>query len=216
MEFIASIVDLFIHLDQHLLQLSAQYGAYLYLLLFLVIFAETGLVIAPYLPGDSLLFAAGALCSLGAMDVWLLLVLLCIAAIAGDSVNYTIGSRFGQKLFTSKTSKLFNQEHLNKAHVFYEKHGGKTIILARFVPIVRTFAPFVAGIGTMSYRHFFLYNVVGGFVWVSLFLLAGYWFGNHPFIKKHFGMVLVGVVLISIIPIITELISARRQKPKKT
>ena len=179
-------------------------------ILFAIIFAETGLVILPFLPGDSLLFAIGAIGARDAgLDPWFLAVLLIVAAVLGDAVNYWVGYRLGPRVFASETSKLLNKKHLLRAQEFYEKYGGKTIILARFVPIVRTFAPFVAGIGKMNYFRFFLYNVVGGIVWVVICIGAGVLFGSHPFVKKHFELVIVAIVVISVLPMVVELVRAR-------
>lgn len=177
MELIQGLIDFILHIDVHLTTITSQYGALSYAILFAIIFAETGLVVTPFLPGDSLLFAAGAICSLGTLDPFLLSSLLIIAAILGDGVNYAIGKRFGPRIFSSSTSRFFNTAHLEKTHAFYEKHGGKTIILARFMPIIRTFAPFVAGVGEMSYKRFSAYNVVGAIVWVSSFVMLGVFLG---------------------------------------
>ncbi|NUM60652.1 MAG: DedA family protein [Ignavibacteriaceae bacterium] len=178
------LVDLFLNLDAHLHELIIYYGIYTYIILFIIIFAETGFVFTPFLPGDSLLFAAGTFAATGAFDIRLLIILLTIAAILGDTVNYWIGNRIGPKIF-QKESRFIKKEYLQKTHNFYEKHGGKTIIIARFIPIIRTFAPFVAGIGTMTYSKFILYNIVGGAVWVLLFVLGGYFFGNIPFVRHR-------------------------------
>jgi len=211
MEFISYIIDLFLNLDKHLHELILQYGTLTYLILFLVIFAETGLVVTPFLPGDSLLFAIGTFTALGAFDLTLILVLLITAAILGDTVNYWIGKRVGPKIFHKET-RFIKKEHLKKTHDFYEKHGGKTIIIARFIPIIRTFAPFVAGIGTMTYSKFILYNIVGGVFWVLLFVLGGYFFGNIPIVKNNFSITIAVIILISILPGIIEFIRAKRKK----
>ena len=203
MEFLSSFVDIFLHIDHHLLELVQSYGPWIYAILFVVIFLETGVVITPFLPGDSLLFAAGALAATGAMEISFLLALLTAAAILGDSVNYTIGRMVGPKVFTQK-SRLFRQEHLTRTHEFYERHGGKTIVLARFLPIVRTFAPFVAGVGKMNYVRFWIYNATGGLLWVLSFGLIGYYFGSHPLVKRNFSWVIVGIVGISVVPIAVE------------
>lgn len=196
-----NLVDLFLHVDKNLAAVIQTFGAWSYGILFGVIFMETGLVVTPFLPGDSLLFAAGALsASLGAFDIRWLYGLMVVAAFAGDTVNYWIGHYIGPKAFTMK-SGLLKKEYLDKAQAFYEKHGGKAIVLARFVPIVRTFAPFVAGVGKMSYGKFISYNFFGGLAWVSLFLLGGYFFGNIPFVKENFHYVVVGIVLVSVVPI---------------
>ena len=190
MDLIHWFVDFFLHLDQHLAEVIQQYGRTTYLILFLIVFLETGLVVTPILPGDSLLFAAGAFAALGHLRLWPLFFLLCVAAILGDTVNYAIGARIGPKVFSYSKSRFFNPDHLKKTHEFYEKYGGKTIIIARFVPIVRTFAPFVAGVGQMSYRQFIGYNVIGGVLWVSICVFAGYFFGNLAPVKKNFSLVI--------------------------
>jgi membrane-associated protein len=212
MELIQHAIDIFLHLDTHLNDLATALGPWLYILLFAILFAETGLVVTPFLPGDSLLFAIGALAALDGspIHVGLAIVLLGIAAILGDAVNYAIGYRVGPKVFTSETSILLNKEHLVRTQRFYEKYGGKTIILARFMPIVRTFAPFVAGIGQMRYGHFAAYNVVGGVVWVAAFTLAGYFFGNVPVVKRNFHFVIVAIIVISVMPPVIEFLRARR------
>ena len=209
MELLKNFIDLFLHLDEYLSQIISDYGTWTYVILFTVIFVETGLVIMPFLPGDSLLFAAGTFAALGSLNVWLLVGLLIFAAILGDTVNYSIGHYLGERAYNIKWIK---KEYLDKTHAFFEKHGGKAIFLARFVPIVRTFAPFVAGIGRMSYRYFLTYNVVGGFTWVLLFTFAGYLFGNIPFIRKNFEYVIVLIILISIVPMIVEWFKARNEK----
>jgi membrane-associated protein len=212
MELLQDAIHNLIHLDETLNQLAAWAGPWLYVILFAIIFAETGLVATPFLPGDSLLFAVGALAATpgSTLNLPLVAVLLCIAAITGDAVNYAIGAKFGPAVFRSETSWLLNKRHLEEAQRFYEKHGGKTIVLARFIPIVRTFAPFVAGIGRMSYARFALFNVSGGIVWVLLFLLAGYWFGGQEFVKKQFHYVILGIIVISLLPAIWEFLRARR------
>jgi membrane-associated protein len=211
MEFLNWLVDFFLHLDRHLAEVIRQYGGYTYALLFLVIFLETGLVVAPLLPGDSLLFAAGSFAGLGALNPWLLFALLSVAAILGDTVNYAIGAYLGPKVFHFPKSRFFNPEHLRKTHEFYEKYGGKTIIIARFVPIIRTFAPFVAGIGAMSYARFLLYNVAGGILWVGVCVFAGYFFGNLPIVKKNFSLVILGIIVVSIMPALVEYLRHRTQ-----
>ncbi len=215
MDFIDQTIDLFLHLDKHLNQWAEYFGPWLYLVLFLIIFAETGLVVTPFLPGDSLLFAVGALAATegSPLNLPLLAVLLIAAAVLGDAVNYYAGYHIGPKVFRSETSWLLNKKHLLRAQRFYEKYGGKTIILARFIPIIRTFAPFVAGIGTMQYRRFFIYNVIGGIAWVLICLLAGYWFGNLALVKDNFSLVILAIVFISILPAIMEVwLSGRRAK----
>jgi len=211
MDLVHFFVDFFLHLDKHLAEVIQAYGTWTYALLFSIVFLETGLVVTPLLPGDSLLFAAGSFAALGALDVGLLFVLLSVAAILGDTLNYTIGHYLGPKVFHYPKSRFFNPEHLRQTHTFYEKYGGKTIIIARFVPIVRTFAPFVAGIGAMSYGRFLAYNVVGGVLWVAICLFAGYFFGNLPFVKKNFSLVIVGIVLVSILPAVVEYLRHRRE-----
>lgn len=212
MDAVRTIVDLFLHLDKHLQELSASYGGWVYLFLFLIIFCETGLVVTPFLPGDSLIFAAGALIALpeSGLNFAFMWVLLVLAAIAGDTVNYTIGKFAGHQLLARKLP-FVKQEYINRTHEYFEKYGGKTIILARFVPIVRTFAPFVAGIGSMNYRSFVTYNVVGALIWVTLFLTAGYFIGNLPIVQQNFAIVEILIVLISVAPMIYEFLKSRRQ-----
>jgi membrane-associated protein len=208
MEQIRFLIDLFLHLDEHLANIITQYGTWTYVILFLIIFMETGFVVTPFLPGDSLLFAAGTFAALGSLNVWLLTLLLIVAAIGGDTVNYWIGHYLGDRAYNIKWIK---REYLDRTHAFFQKHGGKTIFLARFVPIVRTFAPFVAGMGKMSYSYFFSYNVFGGIVWVILFTFLGYFFGNIPFVKKNFELVIIAIILISVVPAIWEALKARRE-----
>jgi len=204
-DLLRQFADYFLHLDRHLTELTAQYGTMTYLILFGIVFAETGLVVTPFLPGDSLLFAAGAIAALGNLDPWILTGLLIIAAILGDTVNYAVGKWVGPRAFSGEIRWL-RKDYLDRTHAFFEKHGGKAIILARFVPIVRTFAPFVAGIGTMSYRHFLAYNVIGGVVWVTGFVWIGYFFGNHPQVKKNFTLVILGIIALSVMPIAIEML----------
>ncbi|MCC6985106.1 MAG: DedA family protein [Anaerolineales bacterium] len=201
MEIIKSAIDLFLHLDEYLQEIIVNYGAWTYGILFLVIFVETGLVVMPILPGDSLLFAAGTFAALGSFNVWGLIGLLIVAAVLGDAVNYSIGHYLGDRAYNIKWIK---KEYLDKTHAFFEKHGGKAIFLARFVPIVRTFAPFVAGIGRMSYAYFATYNIVGGISWVVIFTLLGYFFGNIPFVKKNFELVIIVIILVSVLPMAFE------------
>ena len=210
MELLTQLIDLILHLDRYLVDLVTRFGGWTYAILFLIIFCETGLVLMPFLPGDSLLFAIGALTSTGALDVYWISILLIVAAILGDTVNYWIGYSIGPRIFTSDRSRWLNREHLERTHRFYEKYGGKTIILARFMPIIRTFAPFVAGIGRMSYGRFLLYNVVGGVVWIVLFVAAGFWFGNIPIVKRNFTLVILAIIVLSILPAIIEYWRARR------
>ena len=214
MESLAEIVDVFLHLDAHLAEWAGVLGPWLYALLFLIVFCETGLVVTPFLPGDSLLFAAGALCAVAGSPLELgpLAALLIVAAITGDALNYSIGAYLGPAVFTSEHSRLLNKRHLLRTQNFYAKHGGKTIFLARFVPIVRTFAPFVAGIGRMSYRYFATWNVTGAFVWVLSFLVAGYAFGQIPTVKRNFHIVIVAIIVISVMPIVFEWLRARRER----
>jgi membrane-associated protein len=211
MEVIQQLFDLFIHLDKHLNEIITEYGTWTYLILFLIIFCETAFVVTPFLPGDSLLFAAGTFAALGALDPVWLCVLLIIAAIAGDAVNYSIGHFIGPRAFTSN-SRFLKKEHLQRTHEFYEKHGGKTIIIARFIPIIRTFAPFVAGIGEMTYRKFATFNVVGGVLWVISFTLAGFYFGNLPAVKENFTFVIVAIIIISTLPGVIEFVRAKLRK----
>ena len=210
MEFIKGLIDILLHLDVHLDLVIRNYGFWTYGILFLIIFLETGLVVTPFLPGDSLLFAAGTFAALGSLDVVWIIILLSIAAIAGDTVNYWIGHASGPKVFTKEKSRLFNKEYLHRTHQFYEKYGGKTIIIARFVPIVRTFAPFVAGIGSMTYGRFIAYNVVGGIGWVVILVFGGYFFGNIPFIKNNFSLAIAAIIIISILPGIIEFLRHRK------
>ena len=209
MELLQAAVDLFLHLDKHLAEVIAQYGVWTYFILFAVIFLETGVVATPFLPGDSLLFAAGTFAALGSLDVGLLMLLLSIAAILGDTLNYWIGRKVGPRVFNEKV-RFLRREHLERTRVFYERHGGKTIIIARFVPIVRTFAPFVAGVGTMQYGRFLAYNVVGGIVWVVLFVLGGYLFGNIPVVKENFTIVILAIIVVSLLPLLIEWLRHRR------
>lgn len=207
MELIRFLIDFILHIDVHLAELVAQYGTWVYGILFLILFCETGLVVTPFLPGDSLLFVAGALSALPTndLDVHLMVGLMVAAAIIGDAVNYTIGRLFGDRLFSNPDSKIFRRSYLDKTHQFYERHGGKTIILARFVPIIRTFAPFVAGMGHMSYRHFAAYNVIGALLWVLLFTYAGYFFGYLPVVQENLKLLIVAIIVVSILPGVVEI-----------
>jgi membrane-associated protein len=213
MELIKHFIDVILHLDAHLNEWTHAFGPWLYLILFAVVFCETGLVVTPFLPGDSLLFAVGAVCAIDGspLNVFVMMVALIVAAVLGDAVNYAIGNRVGPKVFTSEKSMLLNKKHLLRTQRFYEKHGGKTIIIARFVPIIRTFAPFVAGIGNMGYRRFAAFNVFGALAWVIGFLTLGYTFGNLPIVKKQFHYVLFGIIFLSILPGIIEYIRARKE-----
>jgi membrane-associated protein len=214
-ELLKEFIDLFLHLDVHLYAVIQQYGVWTYLILFLIIFCETGLVVTPILPGDSLLFAAGTFAASGALDPAWLFGLLSVAAIAGDAVNYAIGHFMGPKVFTQEDSRFLKKEYLDRTHQFYEKYGGKTIIIARFVPIVRTFAPFVAGVGSMSYGRFASYNVVGGIAWIAICLFAGYAFGNIPVVKENFTLVILAIIFISILPGLIEFLRQRGQRHKE-
>jgi membrane-associated protein len=204
MDLIHMFIDYFLHLDRHLNVVIQMYGMWTYLILFLIVFCETGLVVTPILPGDSLLFAAGAFAASGALQVQPLFLLLAIAAIGGDTVNYWVGHMIGPKIFQQEKIRFMKKEYLDRTHEFYERHGGKTIILARFIPIIRTFAPFVAGIGRMTYLHFISYNVVGGIAWIALFIFGGYFFGNISVVKEHFTLVILAIIFISILPGIIE------------
>ena len=210
MEFITAFIDLVLHLDQHLTMIIQTYGVWVYLILFLIIFCETGLVVTPFLPGDSLLFVAGTLAAAGSMDIQIVLILLVAASFLGDNTNYWIGRVVGPRVFAKQDSRLLNREYLNKAHAFYEKHGGKAIIFARFLPIIRTFAPFVAGIGRMAYQRFLAFSIVGGISWIGFFVLGGYFFGNIPVIKQNITLVMLGIIFISILPGIIKYLQHRR------
>jgi membrane-associated protein len=213
MDFILQLIDLFLHLDKHLGEIIRNYGLWTYIILFGIIFMETGLVVTPFLPGDSLLFAAGTFAGLGDLNVMILFVALSFAAVLGDTVNYWIGHFIGPKAFSSK-SRFLKKEYLDRTHAFYEKHGGKTIVLARFIPIIRTFAPFVAGIGAMSYGHFITYNIFGGILWVALFTFGGYFFGNLKFVQDNFSLVIIAIILISVLPGVVEFLRERSRTKK--
>jgi membrane-associated protein len=213
-------IDFILKIDEHLFDLTAQYGAWVYGILFLIVFAETGLVVTPLLPGDSLLFAAGALCGAELLNPWIMSVTLLAAAIIGDAVNYNIGRSLGPKVFSatdqgSRLHRMLNREHLAKAHAFFEKHGGKAIVIARFVPIVRTFVPFVAGAGYMSYASFAMYNVVGAILWVGSCFGLGYAFGNIPIVKQNFSLVAILIILVSLLPVAWEVFKAWRARPPR-
>jgi membrane-associated protein len=214
MEYVSHFVDLFLHLDKHLAELVRDYGTWTYLVLFVIVFCETGLVVTPILPGDSLLFAAGAIAALPSAELnpHLLVVLLTVAAVLGDAVNYQIGRYVGPAVFRRESGRFFKREHLEKTHAFYERYGGKTIIIARFVPIVRTFAPFVAGVAQMSYRRFAIYNVTGAIAWVVIGVYAGYWFGNLEIVQKNFSLIIIAIVVISLLPAVIEYWRARRAR----
>ena len=210
MELVAALWDFVVHLDAHLATFVAQHGAWVYALLFLIIFVETGVVVMPFLPGDSLLFVVGALAAAGGMDIALVMALLIAAALCGDNVNYWIGRWAGPKVFRLEDSRWFNRQHLARTHEFYDRHGGQAIILARFVPIVRTYVPFVAGVGAMSYARFLAFSVAGALLWVLSLCLAGYWFGNIPAVKQNLGAVILAIVILSVIPMAVALLRARR------
>ena len=214
MESIGLLISFILHIDQHLQTLCANYGLWVYAILFVIVFCETGLVVTPFLPGDSLLFAGGAFAALGSLNIFLLIGLLIVAAVGGDTVNYWIGHKLGVGVYSSK-NKWIKQEYIDRTRQFFEKHGGKTIILARFVPIIRTFAPFVAGIGQMKYGYFISYNIIGGITWVILFTLAGFFFGNIPFIKNNFSLVILAIIALSLVPAVYEAWKGRARKTKK-
>jgi membrane-associated protein len=200
MELFATLIDFILHIDRHLRVLCTDYGAWVYAILFLIVFCETGLVVTPFLPGDSLLFAVGSMAAIGALDAAGAILILTAAAVLGDAVNYAVGHSVGPKVFHQEHGRLLNKEYLHRTHAFYERHGGKTIVIARFLPIIRTFAPFVAGIGRMTYPRFAFYNIAGAVAWVLIFVLAGYWFGNIPVIQRNFSLVILALVLIPGIP----------------
>lgn len=210
MSIISSLIDLLLHLDKYLNVIIQSYGIWTYVLLFLIIFCETGLVVTPFLPGDSVLFAAGALASMGSINISILFIVFYLAAVIGDTANYYIGQKIGTKIIGKENNRFINKEYLIKAHNFYGKHGSMTIVLGRFIPIIRTFVPFVAGIGEMSYSKFIIYNMLGGLLWVTLFLGGGYYLGNLPYIKQHFSYVLVVIIMISIVPGIVAFVKEKR------
>jgi membrane-associated protein len=209
MEFLAQFLDIVLHLDVHLVALVQEYGVWVYAILFAIIFCETGLVVTPFLPGDSLLFVAGAVAASGAMEVHLLVALLIVAAVAGDLTNYAIGRWLGVKFFTDRSSKLLNPEHLEKAHAFYERHGGKAVIIARFLPILRTYIPFVAGLAAMDPKRFALFNVTGGILWVASLTYAGYFFGNIPWVKGNLTLIIIGIIVVSLLPLVWAFVQAK-------
>ena len=217
MEIIQFVFDFIIHIDVHLTTLVAEYGVWVYAILFCIVFCETGLVVTPFLPGDSLLFMAGALTAVpdSSLNIFFIVGLIIIAAILGDGVNYSIGKYFGKKLFSNPNSKIFKQKYLKQTEEFYAKHGGKTIVLARFVPIIRTFAPFVAGMGKMAYRRFGMFNISGGIAWVCIFCFAGYFFGNLDFVQNNLKFILVAIIIISVIPILFEFFKNIKNKNSK-
>jgi membrane-associated protein len=214
MDFIMTLIDFVLHIDTYLSDIIANYGAWTYALLFVVVFLETGFVVTPFLPGDSLIFAAATFAARGVLDPWLIFGLLAVAAFAGDTVNYWIGHKIGGRAYTGEI-KWIKKEYMDRTHVFFEKHGGKTIFLARFVPIIRTFTPFVAGISRMSYGFFIRWNLIGGITWVATFTLLGYFFGNIPFVQKNFELVIIAIVLISFVPAVVEAIKARQEMKAK-
>jgi len=209
MEFLSDLLSIVLHLDQHLDRLIPQYGTWVYGLLFLIVFCETGLVVTPFLPGDSLLFAVGTIAARGSLDVWWAAGLLIAAAVTGDAVNYWVGRVLGMELLRPGRRRFIRQEHVDRTHEFYERHGAKTIVLARFVPIIRTFAPFVAGFGRMTYGRFTMYNVSGGVLWIILFVVGGYFFGNLPVVRDHFGLAILAIILISFVPMVVAFVQER-------
>lgn len=209
MEFLSDLLSIVLHLDQHLDRLIPQYGTWVYGLLFLIVFCETGLVVTPFLPGDSLLFAVGTIAARGSLDVWWAAGLLIVAAVTGDAVNYWVGRVLGAELLRPGRRRFIRQEHVDRTHEFYERHGAKTIVLARFVPIIRTFAPFVAGFGRMTYGRFTMYNVSGGVLWIVMFVVGGYFFGNLPVVRDHFGLVILAIILISFVPMVVAFVQER-------
>ena len=211
MDLILYFVDFFVHLDRHLASIISSFGGWTYFIFFLIIFCETGLVVTPFLPGDSLLFGLGTFAALGAIRIEWLLILLSMAAIAGNTVNYAIGKFVGPKVFHEDNVRFLNRQYLDRTHNFYEKHGGKTIVIARFIPIIRTFAPFVAGIGKMTYLRFTCYNVLGSVAWITLFIMGGYYFGNLPAVKRNFTLVIFAIIVISVLPVVVEYIRDRGQ-----
>lgn len=213
MDILKTLIDIFLHLDKFLGNIITQYGTLTYAILFVVIFCETGLVVTPFLPGDSLIFAAGTFAAMGKMNPWILFGLLIVAAVGGDAANYWIGHKIGPRAYTGEI-KLIKKEYIDRTHAFFEKHGGKTIFLARFVPIVRTFAPFVAGVGQMSYGYFLRYNLIGGICWVAIFLTLGYFFGAIPFVQHNFELVIIAIVVISVVPMLVEWLKSRRENKK--
>ena len=216
MEFIKDIIDVILHIDVHLNDIILAYGGWTYAILFGIIFCETGLVVTPFLPGDSLLFAAGAFAATGSLDAMILCGLLSVAAIIGDTVNYWSGSIIGPKIFSKERVRFLNKEYLERTHAFYERHGGKTIVFARFIPIIRTFAPFVAGIGKMRYGYFLTYNLVGGIAWVAMFIFGGYYFGNIPIVKNNFTLVIIAIIVISTLPPVIEYFRHKLRKRQES
>jgi membrane-associated protein len=217
-ELIKKLADFILHIDRHLAEIIAAYGLWTYAVLFAIIFVETGLVVMPFLPGDSLLFAAGAFCAKPetGLNVHLMAVLLFIAAVLGDTLNYWVGAKLGPAVFKREDSVWLRKKHLERAHEFFEKYGGRAVILARFVPIVRTFVPFVAGVGRMTYARFLAYNVIGGFVWIYFFTYAGFLFGNQPFVQKNFKLVIIAIIILSVVPIVVEFVKEWRKSRRET
>jgi membrane-associated protein len=214
MDFLLKIVDFLLHVDVYLNDIITNYGAWTYGLLFFVVFMETGFVVTPFLPGDSLIFAAATFAARGSLNPWLLFILMVIAAFLGDTANYWIGNRIGAKAYTGEV-KWIKKEYMDRTHTFFEKHGGKTIFLARFVPIIRTFTPFVAGVSKMPYGYFITWNLIGGITWVATFILLGYFFGNIPFVQKNFELVIIAIIIISLVPAVVEFVKARRATKKQ-
>jgi membrane-associated protein len=214
MDFLLKIVDFLLHVDVYLNDIITNYGAWTYGLLFFVVFMETGFVVTPFLPGDSLIFAAATFAARGSLNPWLLFILMVIAAFLGDTANYWIGNRIGAKAYTGEV-KWIKKEYMDRTHAFFEKHGGKTIFLARFVPIIRTFTPFVAGVSKMPYGYFITWNLIGGITWVATFILLGYFFGNIPFVQKNFELVIIAIIIISLVPAVVEFVKARRATKKQ-
>ena len=206
------LVNFILHIGEHLQELVNNYGNWIYAILFAIVFCETGLVVLPFLPGDSMLFAAGTIAAVGDMNIFVLIGLLIVAAVLGDFVNFEIGKHFGQKLFSNPNSKIFKQSYLQKTHDYYERYGGRTIIIARFIPIVRTFAPFVGGMGNMNYAQFARYNIVGAVLWVVSFTMLGYFFGQLPFVKEHFSWIMIAIIVFSVVPMVIEIIRHRKDK----
>jgi membrane-associated protein len=216
MEIISYLVDFVLHLDHHLKGIIEQYGALTYFIVFAIIFCETGLVVTPFLPGDSLLFALGAFAAVGALNLYMVLIILIVAAILGDTLNYWIGHMLAPKIIRNEKIRFIKQEYIDRTHKFFEKYGGKTIIIARFVPIIRTFAPFMAGVGTMTYGRFLFYNVIGGILWVTVCVFAGYFFGNLPFVQDNFSLVVLGIIVVSMIPAVIEFMQHHRTTNQKS
>lgn len=215
MNIVGNLINVILHLDKYLNVILQNYGMWTYAIIFLIIFCETGLVITPFLPGDSILFATGAIASMGSLDIFTLFIVFYIAAVVGDTANYYIGKKIGSKILEKEDIKYINKEYLNKAHRFYEKNGSMTIVLGRFIPIIRTFVPFVAGVGEMKYSKFIAYNMIGGFLWVSIFLWGGFFFGNLPFIKHNFSYILIAIIVISLIPAVVTFIKERKNEGNK-